>query len=62
MNGENHSRHPLLYFMLHLYPYVYPKMRVKLYFNNIYQISSFSQYTSVRKINIINLHQMLALS
>jgi hypothetical protein len=62
MNGENHSRNPLLYFMLHLYPSVYPQMRVKLYFNNIYQISSFSQYTSVRKINIINLHQMLALS
>ena len=62
MNGENHSRNPLLCFMLHFYSSLYPQMRVKLCFNNRYQISSVSQYTSVRKINIINLYQMLALS
>ena len=60
MNGENHSRNPLLCFMLHFYSSVYPQMRVKLCFNNRYQISPVSQYTSKGKINI-NLQNLLAL-
>ena len=38
-------------------PGIQPQMRVKLCFNNRYQISPVSQYTSKRKINI-NLHQV----